>query len=244
MNLSEIRAEFVKQTGRYDLMDATDGSDLGADYYIKAGSKFLDRKLTELNPSNAYSIQPLATGQYFLKFENYRAIKHVFVVDAAGNSYELTKQSLVYVKSIHGQLFSKVDVGTPVDYCPALLRLQPEYEDQTAAEVAVTDANADVVIADHVTYRGIVIMPPPSEDVTIQAEGLFLSAPLVSNSSSNFWTVNEPELLLKAAMRELEVMMRNSQGVKDWEAAIATELYALECDLVEDQLDDDNVLGG
>jgi len=112
--------------------------------------------------------------------------------------------------------------------------MQPEYNEQTAAELAVTDANADVVVADHAT----------SEDVTIQAEGLFLSAPLASDSSENFWTVNEPELLLKAAMRELEVMMRNTQGVKDWEAAIATELYALECDLVEDQLDDDNVLGG
>lgn len=37
-----------------------------------------------------------------------------------------------------------------------------------------------------------------------------------------------------AASRALEVAYRNSEGVKDWESAIKTELFGLGLDLVEE----------
>ena len=37
-----------------------------------------------------------------------------------------------------------------------------------------------------------------------------------------------------AAMREIEVVNRNTQGVNDWERAIGTDMKALGSDLVEE----------
>ena len=48
MNLGEIRAAFVKRSGRFDLVVAgatpsEEGADSGADFYINSGQRFLDR---------------------------------------------------------------------------------------------------------------------------------------------------------------------------------------------------------
>jgi len=45
MNLLEIRTEFIKQSGRYDLVtDATSWADNGANFYINSGQDYLDVK--------------------------------------------------------------------------------------------------------------------------------------------------------------------------------------------------------
>jgi len=43
VDLSEVRAKFIELSGRDDLVNAND-SDNGANYFINAGQKFLDRR--------------------------------------------------------------------------------------------------------------------------------------------------------------------------------------------------------
>ena len=44
MNLKEIREQFVKRSGRYDLVSSTTNwTDNGADFFIRNGQKLLDR---------------------------------------------------------------------------------------------------------------------------------------------------------------------------------------------------------
>jgi len=51
MDLESVRAWLVKTTGRNDLAN-TDGSDNGADKYIRAGSMLLDLKMeTQKSPA-------------------------------------------------------------------------------------------------------------------------------------------------------------------------------------------------
>jgi hypothetical protein len=55
MNLSEIRAQFVKLSGRLDLVDQY-GNDDGADFFINGGIRLLNRLTSDHFRANAYEL--------------------------------------------------------------------------------------------------------------------------------------------------------------------------------------------
>ena len=64
--------------------------------------------------------------------------------------------------------------------------------------------------------------------INVEVAGLFYTPPLVNDTDSNFWTENEPILLVQSACRMLEVSMRNRQGVTDYELAMGGDLEEME----------------
>ena len=78
-------------------------------------------------------------------------------------------------------------------------------------------------------------MPPTDEEIIVEVQGLWYSNPLSSDTDKNYWSVNHPEALFAAASYKLEVSYRNTEGAKDWLAAIDMQLGELGKDFVEQQ---------
>jgi hypothetical protein len=51
-------------------------------------------------------------------------------------------------------------------------------------------------------------------------------------------------LLYMAAMRQIEITNRNTQGVRDWEASIGADVKTLGFDLVEENIAEANQMEG
>ncbi len=58
---------------------------------------------------------------------------------------------------------------------------------------------------------------------------------LVNDDDKNFWSERHPFILVMAAMRQVEVSYRNTEGQKDWEAAIRGELFGQELDWADQE---------
>jgi hypothetical protein len=79
MNLLELRTQFVKISGRYDLVvDTTDWVDNGADFYINAGQNFLDR-LRDTPKAQNTIFTALDAGEWYVTFARCRSIREVWI---------------------------------------------------------------------------------------------------------------------------------------------------------------------
>jgi hypothetical protein len=85
-------------------------------------------------------------------------------------------------------------------------------------------------------YRTILIAPPPEVEGTIQVEGEFYSDPISYDIDDNFWSINHPLTLVHMALMILEETYRNTEGAKDWEAAIDRVVVPLNMDIVEEEV--------
>ncbi len=229
MNLLQIRTQFRTLSGRFDLV-----SDLfantGADFFINEGRKFLDR-LDETQKSWASRYKLLNVGSFSVSVEQCRAIKEVWIATTEGR-WQLEKKSIQDLISgyLTGLPSSRTN-GTPLYYSPCISRHIPE-------DAIVTDLGAfigfvETPAGNAYDYNTILINVPVDQQSMIDVRGLYYSMELVEDTDKNYWSEVHPGLLMKAALREIEVFNRNTQGVKDWEYAIGTEMKQLGMDLVE-----------
>lgn len=93
----------------------------------------------------------------------------------------------------------------------------------------------DIVMGSYYEKIAVLLMPIPDQPISVEVEGLFYSVPLKEETDQSFWTTNHPELLLQASLRELEIVHRNTQGVRDWDQAIQTSTTLIEQDHVYDE---------
>jgi hypothetical protein len=231
MNLLQVRQQFRTISGRYDLVDSA-GADNGANYYINAGQRFLDR-LDETQKSWAIAFRPFAIGQYITFFPYCRAIKEVWFATTTART-QLEKRSL---QDMMTEYFTKpgseLDSGTPLYYSPTITRISPKVE-SPADQFDIFAGYVDIMATNASEYNAIIIAPPPNEASIVQIHGLFYTPELVSDEDETYWTANHSSVLIMAAMREIEVVNRNTQGVRDWEAAIASNTSGIGKDLVEE----------
>lgn len=241
MNLLEIRKQFVKISGRYDLVDdAVNWSDNGADFYITAGQKFLDRLITV--PENTATIfLPLASGEYSLTFQyGCRSVQEIYV-NRTDERLRLEKISLTDLKDTYYKTLANTDSGAPLYYALANLRaLETSDKDDLGTFVNNVHTESDELY----DYRGLIIVPPVDEDYTVEIKGLFLQNELSDNSDENWWTTSAPDLLLKGALYQLESFSRGTENAKNWLSAIQTDVMNLEKDAIEEEIVDvDNMKG-
>lgn len=234
MTLKEVRVQFKKISGRYDLVDDA-GNDQGADFYINAGSRFLDR-LDETQKSPAVAYKNLAIGTRYVKFPYCRAIKEVWISDATNGRWQLTKKTLADLTANYlADVAANRDNGTPLYYSPQIMRHIPESTAVLSLE-ALTDFVDTQGLATNLGYNGILIAPAPELTSYLEIRGLYYSSPLGIDTDQNYWTVNEPLILIMAAMHELEVVNRNTQGVNDWLNAIKERVMQLGMDRAEEEV--------
>ena len=218
MTLLQLRTKFVDTNGRHDLVVNTSAyADNGADFFINAGVKLLDR-LTSISDLSAIRSETLAIDGYTMNTLHAKAIDSVSFINADDEIVYLTKMTMRELREAYPEL-ENTDSGTPVHYA---LYMQRTFASDTEA---TPDGN-----------KGIMIMPPTDEAITINITGKFKSKTLSIDTDVNFWTIMYPELLIKAANYELEVMYRNSEGARDWMLAITDALRELDHDVVEEDI--------
>lgn len=234
MNLLQIRTQFIKLSGRYDLVvDATDYVDNGANFYINAGQNYLDRySFNKKAEARVFSI--LAINGYYVNITRARAVKRVWA-STTSEKTELIKIDLVGLKNYYTKPPSELDRGTPLYYTPSILRNVPDNGSIVIDSFGgvVTDSIAST---SHYIYHGLLIYPPADEAYEIETHGLFYSDELVDDTDESWWSVVHPLVLIMAGLRALEVTYRNTQGVKDWELAISMEVVGLDKDSVEEDI--------
>lgn len=230
MNLLQLRTQFRTISGRHDLVNA-DFSDNGADFYINEGRKFLDR-LDETQKSWASCFRFLEVGQFSASFPYCRAIKEVWAGSTSAR-WQLEKINLQELISgfLTGMPASR-SVGKPLYYSPCLTRYIPE--DAVVADIESFVGWIDIPAGGAHEYNAILVSVPTEEKISLDIKGLYYSHELTADTDTNFWSGAHPLLLIMAAMRYIEVINRNTQGVDDWTNAISTDMTGLGMDLVEE----------
>jgi len=231
MNLLQIRQKFRELSGLYDLVNE-DGSDNGADFFINEGRKFLDR-LDETQKSWASCFRFIEVGHFSTSFPYCRAIKEVWVADTTNSRWQLEKKDLQdLIAGYMADVPSERNEGTPLYYSPCITRYIPEDADITEIEAFV--GYVDIPSGNAHEYNTIMLNVPVQYKTMVEIKGLFYSQELVNDEDKNYWSEVHPMLLIMAAMRQVEIANRNTQGVNDWTNAILMEMKQLGMDLVEE----------
>ena len=263
MTLVAARQRFVERSGRYDLVtDTINWGDAGADSFIRAGQRWLERSFT-LFQSEARSFFPLAQGAWFQFIPDCRAVQEVWVSSALGTKWKLTRRDygdLLFSVNLNQQqnpdptlpmsVYSggvlkdpaQLGKGAPINYSPVVLRTVPDTPGSvtidTFGPVSYTSAGSQGGL------DGVVFLPPVDSGYVLEVKGLFYHPKLVNDADLNFWTEQEEFILVLAACRAVEVTLRNQQGVADWESAIRNELQGLEFDWIEESSSEMRCLNG
>jgi len=199
MNLLSVRTNFIKQTGRYDLVvDATSYQDNGADYYIQAGQRMLDRMLEFPKDEGEMSIS-LATGAISTTLTNVFSVREIACVDTQDGTIKyLDRKSIMELREDYGDLVSNLaNVTAAEPNAWALGWLRTNVSNTTATESG---------------YKKLFTMPPTDRTYTLRLRGLFGTPSLANDTSVSYWSIEHPEILISAAMYRLEVAYRNFEG--------------------------------
>ena len=232
MNLLQIRQQLRTVSGRFDLVDA-DGSDSGAGFYINAGQRHLDR-LDETQKSPAICYRFCEPGFWSVQFPYCRAVKEAWAATLTAR-WQLEKKNLQdLIAGYFTKLPSGIDPGGTLYYSPAITRYIPE--DIAADDFEAFIGYVDVMSGDHYNYNSILLAPPPDEKLLVEVKGLFYSYELSADTDESYWSEVHPDVLIMAAMRHIEIVNRNTQGVRDWDNSIAAAVVGIGKDLVEEEI--------
>jgi hypothetical protein len=232
LTLIQVRQKVRELSGRFDLVSST-YADLGVDFFINEGRKYLDR-LDSNNKSYADWFTLIAIGGFSTSIPLCRAIKEVWVATAAVR-WQLEKKSVqdLITGYLTGLPSSRTN-GSPSYYAPTVSRYIPE--DAAVGAINAFSGFVDLPAGNAHEYSTILLNCPTSEQLMIDVKGLFYSKELVEDTDKNYWSEAHPMLLVQAAMRQIEISNRNTQGKNDWEAVIKEEVAQIGMDLVEEDI--------
>ncbi len=231
MNLLEVRKMFVKLSGRYDLViDTTDWVDDGANFFLQAGQNMIEKLVGDLPESEGRIWNTISADAYYLGFQSRsRAIFQVWVNDSESR-IELEKVSWGEMKELYSSSISSVSTGFPRYFCPAKLR----EIDATGKNVIGIFSNFSLPVSSD--FRGILIMPPADKDYDLEILGKFLQPELDTDLLENFWTLIYPELLIRAAMYQNELMYRGKESTGKLLNSLMLEISEIEKDGIEETI--------
>ncbi len=232
MSLLEVRKKFVRETGRFDLVQdtasfANSTNDVvgGADEYIRDGQDFLDRRINFYKEEADVQVS-LATSAFTSNLSNIRAVRAVALFDSQDDEMVyLKRSSLREMREVYGDensSLASVDTGQPSHWTIGFLR-----DGLTVAAVTQAVKDSDVQL---------VVMPPADRTYTLRVQALLRSSALTNDASVSFWTENHPQLLVWAAQYMLEVSYRNQEGSRAILANIDQILEGIDNDLVEQEI--------
>lgn len=252
MKLLAFRQLFRTESGRYDLVDST-GVDSGANFYINAGQRHLDRMMDN-NSSIGRRFIDIVDGDWLVQFQSCRSILEVWCqgTTSGGDVKRLPVEKVESgIEGLLGvdrrtlienytALHSDITGGWPLYYTPAQLRLMVD-EDGLSGGIG---GFMGVLSDGYQTYNGIVLRPPANDNYSIEIVGNFYTMELSNDTDSSFWSDQHPDILLMATQRHLEIMQRNRQGVADWDTAIADEITGIDMDAAKEESADVTEMNG
>lgn len=219
MTLADIRERLVKDSGRTDLVvDTTTYDDDGADYYIKAGQRFLD-DFPMASPKSAAEIEfDIVSGDAGITFPRVRAVLDLRIQESGKEPAIMDRVPLMKFYRKYGDLNylqNQASVGKPTRYTLGILR---DSQGATSAEL----------------NRTILFHPPADGAYTLVLTSEYFSASLQSDGDESWWSLVYPEVLVLAARRELEVAHRNNQGVEEFTRRIRSRLSGIDSNVAEE----------
>ena len=242
MTLVAVREQFVKYSGRYDLVVNTSAwANNGADAFIQAGQHWLDETF-EIAKKEATWYKTLAAGDWYALVPSCRAIHEVWMSTNTDGKWQLEKNLWNELRLDNETDPASIDRGSPLVYVAASARTVPETDAVTViAKYGTTTYSAAV---NNFAYQGLIWLPPTDVVATLEVLGNFYQDFLSVDTDKNYWTEQRPFVLTLAACRSIEMSYRNLQGVNDWEDAIIRQLLGLEFDLVDAESNDVHEMRG
>lgn len=242
MSLVEVRQQFVQISGRYDLVvDSDEWANNGADFYINAGQKWLERRFN-IFKEDATEYVILSIGNWYALIQQCRAIKQVWASDALGNKWQLEKRSLKELREWFTTIPTGITFGSPIQYTLSNFRTIPEEAGTTVVDV-FGSTTFSIAATDHYSYNGILVMPPSDGTITLEVKGTFFHPVLVEDEDTNYFSEELLFPLVLSSCRALEMTYRNTVGVKDWTEAIMSEMTPIEMDLADQESSDYDLEG-
>lgn len=248
MSLLTVRQQFAELSGRHDLVTdfaggtyTNNAANIGADFFLDAGQRMLDRKFSGIK-SYAWYKKDVTVGTYKIKFQSTATVKEVWCMNATTDRYQLEKKDYNWIRVNYGEVYSNLSQGAPEYYSPLVMNLAPEQAALTTVtrtteftydheEILFTDT------ADHFNYQGILFMSPADTTYTMSILARFRSVTL-TGSVKTFWTEVHPDILVLAGLWTLEKFYRNREGMNDYMQAILDAVIDLEKDSVEEEVQD------
>lgn len=253
MSLADVSAKFIELSGRPDL-DPTLSPVVDSYWYINEGQKMLDKMLNEGKVAARY-ICDVAAGVVLVPMYACRAVKHVYLVNAT-ERVRLDKIDVHTLIESYPNPVADMTASQPLYYTPIWARPMPS--DLEVPEDLVNGISAgptityDWIMQDILeenpgyrsTYNAILIMPPPDVTYTLDIWGLWKHEEMVNEEDISYWTEEQESTLLSASLYKLEVTYRNSEGAKDWLAAIKLDVDDIIRDQIEEETTDINQMRG
>lgn len=227
MNLFEARKIFAKHSGRYDLVDPQTFADNGANFFVLAGVRMLDR-LCSISAHEAVHIQDVFRGSTIVYIPECSNIKEVYWVE------EHTRDMLLPM--IAGKLARNFGrFGKPYGYELVSTTAVPEID---LMDMPKDAAPSDVAEVSYRVYnqQAMKLIPKPSNTGTLIIKGTFYSQPLKEDNDQNIWTAKYPEILGAASLWALEVYYRNTEGANDWANFVRNQLAEIDQKEIEHQV--------
>lgn len=232
MTLKTIRKQVIDISGRVELViDEVNYDDNGVDFYIQTGQDWLDEQ-GYIFKGYSRSFQTLAADSWYALFDRVRSINEVWMSDdTEDDRWKLDKKSLSELHDLYSEDPGSMDSGMPLYYAVTEVRQMPEVANQILIDQYGTTTYTES--ADHYDKTAIIFMPPTENALTIEVHGMFYHPKLTDSADTNFWSESKPFVLVLAALRQIEITYRNTQGAKDWEDAIRRELIGKEFDFAD-----------
>jgi hypothetical protein len=245
--LLEIRTEFVKQSGRYDLVVNTDDyADNGADFLIQSGQRWLDQHQFHKKAHARYK-KDVAAGVNSVSIKKLISPKEVWIANSEGRT-KLTKVDLEWIREEYSKPVASSDQGAPLYYALTVNRMSPEQKALTSANYTTefTYDAENIIFADQgdaAQFDTVIIQPPPDETYTLEVLGIFFSE-LTADTDTSFWTIHHPEVSVLAAMLAESFFFHNREGSADMISAIDSYLYGIDKGQVEFDIAEMDQIGG
>jgi hypothetical protein len=229
MNLLEIRKKFRDLSGRYDLVNE-DGSDRGATFFVNEACRWLDKSV-EVEKTYGSYMEILAIGTWYVQLKRCRAIKDIWLISSTGRA-QLEKISIQdMLASYFTELPADMEQGIPSQYSPAIARYFPE--DMTAGDITAIGAFTGLITSSGTDYNAILLSCPLEESSLIEIDGFFYSQELVDDEDVNYWSVNNPLLLINTMLKHTHTMSGNKAMLDITDRGIDGDLTRLDKEIVE-----------
>ena len=250
MNLLEIRTEFVKASGRYDLVNPTTWADAGANKFIEMGQRDLERRLGR-GPVRGKMLLDLAAGSYMASFQYCRSVKSVSVMDEDGKYVvqKLTAQGIRDwatqwdVSNPFMKPFAEMTAGRPQIYYPTSLRRVPDGGD-FSGDSATLQSYLEVSNTEVTNTSGIIFLPPTDKAYVLEIEGVFYMAGLSGDTDTNYWSTMYPQLLIQASLLQHDKLYRGKTSATQREQDLQMALLDIEKDIVDEESTDIDQMEG
>lgn len=231
--LLQLRQKLVRDSGRYGLVvDAENGdwTDNGANALLNQGQKWLDRKF-EYDKQQSWFTTTVVSGQSLVQFNKARYIERVELADTTNGRTVLQRKTRAWLATEYADVpLSALDTGEPLYWAPVIVGLAPQQYGDDAADLTtagVTDKDW-YLYGNHYPYSAIEVFPPSDSTRTIKVLARWTSKELTDDADVSVWSVNEPEMLVRAARLQIESdLHRSDEGQSTFEKRLLDDLDGL-----------------